>query len=359
MHSLLKRQIRKYLPENLKNSEEIAVFLDAIEKSYSNYDEKVVMVQRAMNISSDELFKANKDLKAETESQRKTLNILEKAIELLNDISLEDEKDKKIEIKSNLDPLQLASKIEKQANDIVRMTSEKNKMLNELERQNAALNDYAHMVSHDLKSPIRNINTLINWIKNDDGENLSELSIQNCELVSENIEKMDALVDGILKHAVLDSLDEEKVEIDLNVLVNDIKKIVYYPETISIEVKGKLPIIISEKYKIEQLFTNLITNAITATEYTDKGCIEIESFDKGDFWEFSVKDNGKGIAERHQKSIFDMFKKLENNSRATGIGLALVKKVVNIYQGDIWLKSEENKGTTFHFTLKKNHGTRT
>ncbi|QWX84754.1 HAMP domain-containing histidine kinase [Cellulophaga sp. HaHaR_3_176] len=353
MHSLLKRQIRKYLPEDFKDSQDLAVFLDAIEKSYSNYDEKVIMVQRAMNISSEELFEANKYLTAETENQKKTLNTLEKAIELLNNTSSEGDQNKKFEIKSNLDPLELVSKIENQANDIVRMTSEKNKMLKDLERQNAALNDYAHMVSHDLKSPIRNVNALLNWIIEDENKNLSETSVKNCELISENIEKMDALIDGILKHAVLDSLDEKVIELDLNVLIEDIKKIVYYPETISIEVNGKLPIIISEKYKIEQLFTNLITNAITATEHIDKGRIVIESFDKGDFWEFSVNDNGKGIAERHQKSIFDMFKKLENNSRATGIGLALVKKVVNIYQGNIWLKSEENKGTTFYFTLKK------
>lgn len=353
MHSLLKRQVRKYLPENLLNSPEIAVFLDAIEKSYSDYDEKATMVQRAMSISSDELFNANKGLRAETESQRKTLKILEKAIEVLNIFNVNDLESKNSKDKLDINPLELATRIEKQANDIVKMTAEKNRLVKNLERQNAALNDYAHMVSHDLKSPIRNINALMAWIIEDEKDKMSAAGIENCSLVSQNIEKMDALINGILKHAVIDSLEEEKINLDLNKLVDEITKTIFYPDSITISIKNTLPTIVAEKYKIEQLFKNLITNAITATEHLPIGKIKIKRHDDANYWKFSITDNGKGIAERHQESIFKMFKKLDNNSNATGIGLALVKKIVNIYDGNIWIESEENKGTTFFFTIKK------
>lgn len=354
MHSLLKRQIRKYLPDNLKNSEEIAVFYDAINRSYSDYDEKAMMVQRAMNLSSDELFKANQDLKAETESQRKTLNILEKAIDVLNNSKDHSKTNaNKSQEKLQFDALEIAAKIEQQANDIVKMTAEKNTMLKNLERQNEALNNYAHMVSHDLKSPIRNINALMCWIMDEEKAKFSESSIENCNLVAQNIEKIDGLIDGILKHAVIDSLDEGKIHLDLNKLIDEIKNTIYFPKTTKISVTSSLPTILAEKYKIEQIFKNLITNAITATEQKENGLITISEIPDDNYWKFAISDNGKGIPDKHKESIFNMFKKLENNSNATGIGLALVKKVVNMYEGDIWLESKENTGTTFFFTLKK------
>ncbi|WP_165748543.1 sensor histidine kinase [Cellulophaga sp. Z1A5H] len=353
MHSLLKRQIRKHLPENLKDSEEVTAFLEAINNSYEDYDEKADMVQRAMNISSAELFQANKVLRLESESQRKTLTILEKAIRILNDTKITKNEETSTKDSLGIDALELAAKIEKQAKDIIKMTAEKNALLKNLERQNASLNDYAHMVSHDLKSPIRNINALMCWILEDEKEKFSSASITNCNLVSQNLQKMDALIDGILRHAVIDSLEEEQIQLNLNNLIEEIKKTIFIPENIQVRIYGKLPTFLTEKYKVEQLFKNLITNAVTATEHVDQGLIVIQHIDDTNFWKFSVTDNGKGIAKKHQESIFNMFKKLENDSKASGIGLALVKKVVNIYDGDIWLESEENKGTTIYFTLKK------
>tara|TARA_R110002012_G_scaffold320402_2_gene543897 strand:+ start:6969 stop:8030 length:1062 start_codon:yes stop_codon:yes gene_type:complete len=353
MHSLLKRQVRKYLPENLNDSEEINVFLEAIDKSYSDYDDKANMVQRAMNLSSDELFQANKALRVEAESQRKILNILEKAIEVLNSSNDQEKNSGKSKEILEIDALELAAKIENQAHEVVKMTAEKNSMLKNLERQNSALNNYAHMVSHDLKSPIRNINALMCWILDEEKDKFSESSKENCKLVSQNIEKIDALINGILKHAVIDSLEEEKVSLDLNKLIEEIKNTIYFPETTQINIASSLPTILAEKYKIEQLFKNLITNAIAATEHKDHGLITIAVIEDANFWKFSVTDNGSGIADKHKETIFHMFKKLENNSSATGIGLALVKKVVNIYEGDVWLESKEHVGTTFFFTLKK------
>ncbi len=352
MHLLLKRQLRKYLPDSLKDHPDMAVFLDAISKSYSNHDEKLKMIQRATTISSQELYEANEMLRKDAESQKRILKSLSRAIASL-DKNVPEEDSKAIEAIQGFDPIKLAKKIEAQADEILRMSSEKDELLKNLELRNESLNNYAHMVSHDLKSPIRNINALINWTVEDNPEVFSGNSKANFDLVLQNLTKMDALIDGILNHATIDTLAENVQDIDLNTIVTEITRTIYIPSHVQVSTLERLPNIRGEKYKIELLFKNLLTNAIAATEDKDKGEIHITATDKSEYWEFAITDNGKGIPEHHQKSIFNMFKKLENNAHATGIGLALVKKIVNAYQGDIWLISEEDKGATFFFTLKK------
>ncbi|NJB71045.1 signal transduction histidine kinase [Saonia flava] len=352
MHSLLKRQIRKYLPENLSNNPEIEVFLESVESSYKNFDEQVMMIQRATAISSEELFVANRKLRKEAESQKKILQALEGAMVSLYRNNPNTESEAMFRAQS-FDPIKLAKDIEDQAQEIARITSEKDVLLTNLEQQNEALNNYAHMVSHDLKSPIRNMDALLNWIKEDDAKNFTDSSKSNIDLLFQNLAKMDALINGILTHATIDSLEEKATEMDLNLLVDEIKNTVFIPDNVSISCSKKLPSLKAQKFTLEQLFKNLITNAISASEHLESGEIFIDVEDKDDFWEFSVKDNGKGIPEQYKANIFDMFKKLEDNYSATGIGLSLVKKIVNLYEGDIWLTSEVNKGTTFFFTLKK------
>jgi signal transduction histidine kinase len=101
-----------------------------------------------------------------------------------------------------------------------------------------------------------------------------------------------------------------------------------------------------------QLFQNLITNAV---KYCDKeqGIIEIDCTAIKKFWQFSISDNGMGIAEKYQEKIFQIFQVLEESEYSTGVGLSIVKKVIDFYEGDIWLESEVGVGTTFYFTLPK------
>lgn len=352
MHSLLKRQIRKYLPENLSINPEMETFLSSIAASYENFDEQLMMNQRATAISSEELFVANRKLREEAKSQKKILEALEGAMASLHRNTPGSPSEQLLR-EQTFDPIKLAKHIEQQAYEIACITGEKDLLLTNLEHRNEALNNYAHMVSHDLKSPIRNMDALLNWIKNDDAIHFTDSSKSNIELLFQNLGKMDALINGILTHATIDSLEEQTTEVDIDLLIDEIKNTVYVPDNVSISCSKKLPVLKAQKFIMEQLFQNLITNAISATEHLEKGEIIVDVQDKDDFWEFSVKDNGKGIPEQYQADIFDMFKKLENNYSAAGIGLSLVKKIVNLNEGDICLTSEVNKGTTFFFTLKK------
>ena len=350
MHSLLKRQIKKFLSKESVEYPEMESFFDSISKSYSDFDEKLKMIQRATSLSSEELYLANRRLIKETESQQKVLESLSKAV-----VSMQDKTNDQVNKSVDLNPQKLVEDIENQADMLVKITAEKNMLLKNLEQQNESLNNYAHMVSHDLKSPIRNVHSLVSWVFDDAQEGFKEMSKENVQLIFQNLSKMDSLIDGILRHSTIDSIQEDEVLVDLNLLINEIERTVYVPDNITIKRSKKLPKLYTGKYRMEQLFKNLITNAITATENIKEGYIMIDVKEEPDGWLFSVTDNGKGIPEHLQTGIFGMFKKLENSSGATGIGLALVKKIINYYKGDIWLSSQEGKGTTFFFTIKTNH----
>jgi len=352
MHKLLSRQIRKFLPEKWEGNEELITFLEAISRSYADNDSKLELVQRSTIISSQELSEANDDLRNRADAQKKVIESLERSIASLNTDTgnLETKSENEEE---QFDPLSLAKKLEEQSSKINQISAEKDELLKNLEEQNEALNNYAHMVSHDLKSPMRNINFLMGCIKEEDAHNFSDQTNQNCGLISENLEKMDALVDGILRHATITEKEEKEVEINVKHLISEISKTLYVPKNIAIEIIDPMPTLLIGKYKLEQLFKNLLDNAISATEYNPNGIIQIAALEKEGFWQFSISDNGKGIAKKYQDDIFKMFKKLEDDFKATGIGLALVKKIVNSFSGEIWLKSEEGEGATFFFTIKK------
>ncbi|WP_228237825.1 sensor histidine kinase [Allomuricauda sp. M10] len=351
MHPLLKRQLNKYLPENWQENPSMTGFLEAVNKSYGNYDEKLEMLQRATTISSEELYEANRDLEKETKRQAQILESLENALEVLQ--SNFEEKDLPKISDKDFNAEKMAIHIGDLATEVSQMTYEKDRLLRHLETQNESLNNYAHIVSHDLKSPIRNIGALISWIKEDEGKNLSGKSQEHFNLILQNLEKMDKLINGILQHATLGNANGTLECFDLAGMLLDIQRTIYVPQNITFEYSEGLPTICFDRYKIEQLFMNLMTNAVKATENNEKGKVKISGLDKEDYWYFTVSDNGKGIPEKHRTEIFEMFNKLENDGTATGIGLALVKKIVGLYEGNIWLESREGEGTTFHFTLKK------
>ena len=232
-----------------------------------------------------------------------------------------------------------------------RAFKEQEQLLYNLEVQNQELSDYAHMVSHDLKSPLRSIDALTSWLKEDYGELLNDTGKNQINTIRSSVEKMDTLINGILEYSTIGKTIVEIFDVDLNLLIDEILIMIQIPKNIDIE-KSILPVVKGDKYRLQQLFQNLISNSIAYND-KEKGKIEIGVEDKDQFWEFYVKDNGKGIEEKYFEKIFKTFQKLENNQKSTGIGLSVVKKIVDLYGGDIWLTSELGKGTSFNFTLKK------
>ncbi len=348
MNSLLKRQIRKYLSEDLKNKEELSAFINVVNSSYDNYDEQSAMIQRAMGISSDELYKANQQLRQEAIAQQEVIDKLKRVINTLKFYNLPDQK---ISGQVELDGLKLVEFIDNQTREIIEMNKQSEKLMSELAHQNQELSDYAHMVSHDLKSPLRSIDTLTTWLKDDYADKLDAHGNESLKLIRNNVEKMDKLINGILEYSTIGKTQLEVYDVDVNKLVDEILKIIQVPDHVTVKYM-ELPVIKGDKFRLQQLFQNLITNAIAYND-KDQGLIEVGVNGTELYWEFYVKDNGKGIDKAYFNKIFKTFEKLENTGNSTGIGLSIVKKIVDLYGGKIWLNSKVGEGATFYFTLKK------
>ncbi len=225
-------------------------------------------------------------------------------------------------------------------------------LVKNLENSNKELNDYAHIVSHDLKSPLRSMNALLTWLKEDYVEVLDENAQSSLDLLLKKVDKMDLLINGILRYSSIDKINQPQQKVILQDVVSDIIDVIHIPQHITIEIITELPNVKGDKFRLQQLFQNLLNNAV---KYNDKkkGIVTISCKEKEEFWEFAIADNGPGISEKYYDKIFQIFQTLDDKNESTGVGLSIVKKIIDVYEGKIWLKSKEREGTTFYFTLKK------
>ncbi|MGD2094865.1 MAG: ATP-binding protein [Phycisphaerales bacterium] len=227
-------------------------------------------------------------------------------------------------------------------------------LLRKVENINKELKDFASIVSHDLKAPLRGIKTLANWILSDCGDNFSEDGKEQMDLLLARVERMYALIDGMLTYSRIGRAEGKQTQVNLETFMPEIIDMVVPPENIKVTIEGKLPVIESEEIHIMQLFQNLLSNAI---KYMDKpqGQIKINCAEEDDFWKFSIADNGPGIQEKDFDKIFKMFQALSTSEefQGTGVGLTVTKKIVELYGGKIWIESKVGEGSTFFFTLPK------
>jgi len=232
------------------------------------------------------------------------------------------------------------------------LEKQKEELLISLEKQNVQLNEYAHIVSHDLKSPLRSISALLSWTKEDFEGKLGEQSLVNLNLMQDKIEKMDKLISDILNYSSIENEGMNNELVDINVILNTIVNSIYIPEHIKVLVKQKLPTLKADATRMQQLFQNLISNAVNYID-KEKGFVEVDYSETSEFYIFSIKDNGVGIPKEYHEKIFKMFSTLGNYEKASGIGLNIVKKVVELYKGKIWIESEVGIGSTFFFSIAK------
>ena len=229
-------------------------------------------------------------------------------------------------------------------------------LLAQIERANLELKDFAYSVSHDLKAPLRGIRILATWISEDCTDKFDERGKEQMDLLIRRVDQMRSLIDGILEYSRVGRLDKQTVQLDLNELIPDIIDIISPPDHVDLTIENELPIIEYEPTRIRQVFQNLLSNAV---KYMDKpqGQIRINCDEQADWWQFSITDNGPGIEKEHFETIFQMFQTLapKDKSDSTGIGLALVKRIVKTYGGKVWVESEFGRGSTFFFTIPKNN----
>ncbi len=223
----------------------------------------------------------------------------------------------------------------------------------EVEEINQDLDAFAYVASHDLKAPLRGINSLASWLLEDYYQVLDSRGQEFLDLLMSRVQKMHTLIDGVLQYSRLGRLEEEKQEVDCNILLAEVTELLAPPENIEIKITSQLPYLSTQKIRLQQVFQNLLSNAIRFTNKPN-GKIEIGCREKKEAWLFWIKDNGEGIRLEFQQKIFQMFQSISSQeNESTGIGLAVVKKIVEGQGGKIWLESEEGKGSTFYWMLPK------
>jgi light-regulated signal transduction histidine kinase (bacteriophytochrome) len=224
----------------------------------------------------------------------------------------------------------------------------------QLEASNRELSDFAHSVSHDLKAPLRGISQLAGWIKEDYVKALDEGGQKKLDLLIGQTKHMHNLIDGILQYSRVGRVEAVERRVDLNQLVQETIELLAPPKNMRISVLNKLPTIVGVRTHFEQVFQNLLSNAMNFMDKAE-GSVRIGCVEEEDEWQFSVADNGPGIEEKYYDKIFQIFQTLapRDEVESTGIGLTLVKKAVEAWGGRIWVESKVGEGSTFFFTLPK------
>ncbi|PZD71212.1 Phytochrome-like protein cph1 [Acaryochloris thomasi RCC1774] len=218
-----------------------------------------------------------------------------------------------------------------------------------LERKNQELDQFAYIASHDLKAPLRAIANLSAWLEEDLTGTLPAENQEQLQLMRSRVHRLEGLIDGLLDYSRAGRMTHKIETVNVVYLVQEIAKALAPPPGFEVVIEPHLPVLQTHQLPLQRVFSNLISNAIKYCDRTDgKVVISCQPHQQT----FSVTDNGPGIAPEYQERIFGMFQTLQARDKieSTGIGLAIVKKLVEAEGGEIWVESPPEQGTTFLFT---------
>lgn len=220
----------------------------------------------------------------------------------------------------------------------------------ELAAMNEELSQFAYVVTHDLKAPLRGISQLSEWISRDHAAELSDEAQRYFGLLGQRVQHLHRLVDGLLACARVGRAPEPESQVDTRQLVQEVLGHLAPPPRVVVELAPDLPVVTGNSQRLHQVFQNLLDNAL---KYLDKprGLIRIQAERQDGEWEFSVADNGPGIPPRFHEKAFQIFQRLTVDASlpGTGLGLTLVKRILENRGGRIWIEATEGGGTTMRF----------
>jgi PAS domain S-box-containing protein len=234
-----------------------------------------------------------------------------------------------------------------------RRAEELAKLASALERSNRELDAFAYAASHDLRAPLRGIANLAQWIEEDlaGQQLLNDDTSQMLQLMRSRMHRMEGLIEGLLEYSRAGRVHHAPEDVDVGLLVREVVDLLSPAEPAQVVVAPGLPTLRTERLPLQQIFLNLIGNGLKHARRHD-AVIEVSAREDGAFQEFTVKDNGGGIPPEYQSRIWGIFQTLEARDKVegTGIGLALVKKLVESAGGRVWVESEPGEGAAFKFT---------
>ncbi len=231
------------------------------------------------------------------------------------------------------------------------------KQAKELANSNAELEQFAFVASHDLQEPLRMITSFLAQLEKKYDDLLDERGKKYIYFATDGASRMRQMILDLLDYSRVGRINTDRTEVDINEIIENVMTL--QQKTISdkkAEIKwDKMPVITAAKAPIQQLFQNLINNALHYQKPGQKPIIKIQSVESEQHWMFSVEDNGIGIHPDYTGKIFNLFQRLHSKEEysGTGLGLAISKKIAEEHGGEIWVESEENQGSTFYFTIKK------
>lgn len=227
----------------------------------------------------------------------------------------------------------------------------------ELALSNAELEQFAYVASHDLQEPLRMISAFMSQLELKYKDQLDEKARRYIYFAVDGAKRMRQIILDLLEFSRVGRLEEEETDVSLNEIIDQVKALHRNGlNTGQIRIScSDLPVIRAGRTPLQQIFQNLVANGVKYSREGVQPCVDISVQDRGGFWEFEVKDNGIGIDESDHEKIFVIFKRLNSQEKyhGTGIGLSIVKKILDQMGGKIWLKSKVGEGSSFYFTLPK------
>jgi signal transduction histidine kinase/CheY-like chemotaxis protein len=223
-----------------------------------------------------------------------------------------------------------------------------------LEKRNQELDEFACIASHDLQAPLRGIANLADWLTKDLDGKLPAENQQQIDLIQSRVAQMNTLINGLLQYARVGRENVESTTVNLGQLLAEVVETLDPPPQFQIIFSADLPTMRTQALLLKQVFANLIGNAIRYHDRLD-GRVEILVTEQEYLWQFTVVDDGPGIAPEHHQKIFGIFQTLvgRDRNKGTGVGLAIVQKIVESRGGLVWVDSEPGKGSAFSFTWLK------
>lgn len=409
MHRLLKRQINRYLGESNANQDAMPGFLRAIDEAYQNFDQDYRQLELTLELSAKESFRELTNLKnaiytaslvAITDHKGRIQFVNEnfekvsgfKAEELVGQNhsllksgyhtteffkemweTISSGKVWKGEVlnrckdgsfvwlDSTIVPMLNEAGIPNQYITIRKdITNEKNAEMAirsyaaDLEKKNSELDQFAYIVSHDLKAPLRAINNLSEWIEEDIGDTMTDDVKNHMALLRGRVKRMELLINGILDYSRAGRMRTREENVDTRHLIEEIVNSLAIPKHFRVVILGDFPVFKIERLAFEQVVTNYVSNAVKYNNSVEPvitiGCTanEVE-------YTFCVSDNGPGIDKEFHDKIFVIFQTLQSRDKieSTGVGLAIVKKIVEDKGGKVWVESIIGQGSSFYFSWPK------
>jgi signal transduction histidine kinase len=226
-----------------------------------------------------------------------------------------------------------------------------------LVRRNQELDEFSHIASHDLQAPLRGISNLAEWLVSDLAGKLPAESQHQLELIQSRVVQMTALINGLLQYALIGRENIAPINVNLSQLIAEVVDLLAPPSHLTVRFSTGLPTIKTQALLLKQVLSNLIGNAIKYHDAIAKtqGKVEILVVDEDTEWRFSIIDDGPGIAPENQQKIFGIFQTLvgRDDMKGMGIGLAVIKKIVESRGGTVAVESAIGQGSTFSFTWLK------